>query len=632
MIGVNTLSVLEKPWLRIFLAAIGNILIPVLFLASFVDPQILCNWLLNSSPESKLLISVGAIAYLVVWYLSILPYLSDSPWSHEIGDSNAKRFSELFFLARHFDEYSEHRYGMNANIYWPRLFLILPAGTKESLVQARSNYLTAGLLTCTCLWWFKYSSPVLCGILVYTAICSPAERLLCSIATAILILLYVNNEYFNVLLSFALRRFRVFVALILLFSDRVALLKLLFFVILAAISYQALNAHLLGYQWQDWAICWTPINLGWIKITPLTLEVAALFFLTQTLSRWFVTAGITYGELTCAIFDLHRKELANSLGLKLSDDSMNEHHQWKTHAVFLKDGSILNASRVCSPPVHQSGKNVFSQVYDDFTDDWNKVQDLLKKSSDLSDTPLTRLRKSANETLAGISLVFFCFAFQWTACTLFAFHMPLMGLADSKSPIVFQLCLMMTLSTILPFSLLLVAIAAVICTLHYYIFKKKSPPVWMKELFDDPSNQKNLPIVIGIALVSYFVMKSRNVLPIICSVSLYWILFSLISSSIPELITFRSPIAIPAAALLVTGSNMLLIRSLIYLTRRISRVWKRHFKSNKSEKQPENKTHTKSQENESTLQLTLEQEPSSEVVNSETVCQVQEQSDFALRS
>jgi len=49
MIGVNTLSVLEKPSLRIVLAAVGNILIPTLFLATFVGPQVLYDWIIAAS-------------------------------------------------------------------------------------------------------------------------------------------------------------------------------------------------------------------------------------------------------------------------------------------------------------------------------------------------------------------------------------------------------------------------------------------------------------------------------------------------------------------------------------------------------------------------------------------------------
>lgn len=634
MIGVNTLSVLEKPSLRIVLAAVGNILIPTLFLATFVGPQVLYDWIIAASLDMKLLVAVGAIAYIVVWYLSILPYLSDFPWSHEIGDSNAKRFSELFFWARHFDEYSIHRYGMNANIYWPRLFLILPAGTKESLVQARSSYLSAGLLTCTCLWWFKFASPILCGMLIYNAICSSNERLFCTLAAISLIILYVNNEYFNVLLSFALRRFRVFVSLLLLFTEKLALLKLLSFIVLGVIAYQAFNAHLLGWQFQDWSTCWTPTNLGWLKTTALTLEAVALFFLTQALSRWFIIAGVTYGELTCAVFDLHRKELANSLGVNLPDDIYNEHHQWKKHEEFLKDGSILDVNRVSSPSRNRSSRNVFLQLCDEFTDDWNKVQDLLKKSSDLSDTPLTRLRKAVNETLAGIFLVFFCFFSHWIGCTYLIFHLPLIRLAESNSPVALQYCLTIALVTILPTLGLIVVVAFAICSLHYYVFKKKSPPIWMKDLLDDPNDQKNQPLLIGITLASYFLIKSRNFLPFILSVSIYWMLFALVASFLPGLITFRSFIAIPTAAFLLTASNMLLGSSLIYLARKISRVWQRYFKSSKSEQQSESKMNNTTKKVVSKHQVISPVETAGEIFDSEQVSrfEVQEHPNSTVRS
>ncbi|MBX3076094.1 hypothetical protein KF913_19445 [Candidatus Obscuribacterales bacterium] len=495
---MNALSILDKPWLRTILSALGSFAIPLLLILSMLGPDDFYTRLVDADAETKLFIAVGAFTYIVTSYLSILPYFSDSPWSHHIGLAN-KRFSELVFYASHFEEYPGLRYGINANVYWPRLFLVLPVATKETLVQVRSSYITAGILGSSCLWWFRFLCPLLSGALLYLAICERNERPLYLLGFLLMLVLYAYNEHMNVAVSFAFKRYKIIAGLTLMLIDRTSTLRFILLSLVGLLLCQAISASHLHLSWHGYLTCWEPLQLGWLKILTFGVEIVLLFLLVQTLGRWFISAGIAYGELTCAVFDLHRTDLARHLGIELSSNIIQEQKEWKSHENFLHEGSVLRAG--ASPEqIAPCTLTLFQEIKKLVVEDWKSFQELVAKSSIESQT--SRLRKVLDETLAAFTLIPLVALAQTVACTFVIFHIfPEFNLSVANNALDIEVDFALFLLSV-PIITTAAAFLTLASTLAFYIFKRRSPPRWVQACVDNPHEPKSTITALAVVLFS----------------------------------------------------------------------------------------------------------------------------------
>ena len=351
----HPLSFIDRPWLRFMLPAACSFGVFGLMLITLIGPSEAYQLWLVASLAQKLLLGVVAGAYILGSSIALLARRTTDPmWSDLLlKDSSVGRFSELVIHRQYLENYPLVRYGMDAQIYWPRLFLVAPADTKAALTEVKNSYLVSRAFCAVFVFWFEVTSPLVIGCFLYAASTCSVCRWIFFVAGALFIG-YLLQKYFNVERSFLLKRINFFAASFLILKDRMTHWRFILLTLIGFITAQiwlALGNHC--RHWSSITCSWISWNPGWERVITLSLESICVGLLAQSCRSWFLASGLTYGELSCTVFDLYRKDLAAALGLSISNDPSSDRALWKQHSRFLQEGLHVQSHRP-TPEIFES--------------------------------------------------------------------------------------------------------------------------------------------------------------------------------------------------------------------------------------------------------------------------------------
>ena len=484
----SSLSLFDKPWARSALLSAGSLLILCGLSASILGFDTMGHFWSNCSGDQRLLFIVLSSCHFLYCFIVLMArQAQELSWSGKIAqDSDAERFSNSVLLQRHFESYALDRYGMNSNIFWPRLYLILPSEVRTVVSQARNNYvfsaLSAGLLT----WWFSVACPIWCGALTYTAVSNRSHEWLFW-ATLLLFLFYVLLDYVNIQTYVFMRKLQILVGLMVFFFDRVLsdyrIFKfLLLFLLGFLLWYCGAGSY---HQWESWSMLlskrpgWDP---GSVRIASVTIEIMALGLLSQTCQWWFLNAAENYGSLSCTIFDLYRTQLANALKISLSDDPISDRKAWKSSAHFLQEGALFRGDAEDEIERRVAPKNLLQALRQAVATDWKRAVKLLAKRADSKDlSNQGALQKSLNSSKSIALLLFVCESSRIIVLTLaISLFLPWCGLLSSQAPPLVAIWLTLMIFFLIPCTACLIITIATCRTIFRTYLATKHLPRWPK--------------------------------------------------------------------------------------------------------------------------------------------------------
>lgn len=410
MSSLPSLSEVDRPWIRSLLPCACSLLIFVLLIVSLLGPDLAKHlWKISSSLQKMLVVVTGCV-YVLVSYVILLGRQSlDSSWSEKLlGDSETGRFSEFGFYRKFFDSYAETRYGMNATTYWPRLFMSLPADAKAAFIETRNSYITSQSFSATLSFWFSTTCPMWCGMLLLLALLRSEYRLGSLFIVPFLMFSDFAFTCFDVQAFFVLRRFQIMYPFLHLFAAA----RLSLFFVMKMLLGAFLLQCCLGYTqsllpWQTSFLSMSIWQPGWESIAMVTIEILAIGVLAQSCRWWYLSVGLAYGQTSCALFDLYRKHLADSLGFTLSTELNAERLQWVNHEKFLADGTIMTPAlkRITKPLEKES--SVWKLLKKLIAEDAQHLVDFGKKTVGESALETSSpLKEAVVNTVAGLFLIF----------------------------------------------------------------------------------------------------------------------------------------------------------------------------------------------------------------------------------
>lgn len=331
MADIVPMTVLDRPWLRSIIASVCSLLIFALLLVTVIGIDEVAKIWTAAPNDAKLVPIVLAGAYLI-WQLFALfqkealeTFWSDTP----LLPGARSRFSELIVYADYYDEYAYLQYGMQPETFWPRLLLVLPPDVKTTVSQSRGTFLSAQVLASSFGWWFETTCPIWCGVLAYTAFCSSEYRFAFFLALAFA-LHFIFRESFGGQTRQILGKLHIFLALLNLCSrrlwGRLLVLSLLGWVLVQAFSapMDALSDPYIRVltNWRGW-------DPGWFRIIAVSGEIFGLGLIAEVCEGWFLTSGLSYGQLCCGLFDVYRYKLAEGMKVSLPEDKSEENKKWQ---------------------------------------------------------------------------------------------------------------------------------------------------------------------------------------------------------------------------------------------------------------------------------------------------------------
>lgn len=595
------LSVVERPWLRLVLLGCCSLFISTLLVYTLIGPDEAFHLWKVSSHSQKLLAIVAASGYVLISFIGLLArQLLDCVWSDEVVDLESKRFASLGPYSKFFEDYSDLRYGMKTSTFWPRIFLVLPKEVQSAIIESRGSYMASLLFSTTFMWWFRITCPLLCGALAYGALYS-TDRLLCATLMIPLLVSFIITSYFNVEIGFLLRRFHFLISLLRLFN-RTRVLRFILWMLVGALALKIASAVMAGYAgWNEWMTYWSCVQLGWEKLVTLVLEVVVLAMLAQACQWWFLSAGITYGNLSCSVFDLYRKQLAGNLGVQLSDDILKEQAQWRSHEEFISHGTVFAKPSRSSEQKRSSDKKVtsFKLFWRQLTKDFDISQELIEKSYHDINVEESKLKEAANESFAAAGLLIANEAARafMIAC-LVTYCLPLYGLLTIKLSVINTFFAAFLFYTVIPVAAFFVlTISGVALGLRWLVKNQKKLKLTKSSSDGDA---RSTSVASGIVLALLFTINKSRWLEISTTAVLLWAT----SHFCPKYVAVDLTVGVLFASIAISGINSAFDFLRIRLLKHIWKLWN----NAPEDKEDQTDVDQANQKEENTLNATSEKE------------------------
>jgi hypothetical protein len=329
--------------LSVWLPALISTIIYWLFLVLTLGPtQSLQLWA-NAGEDLKVLLVILFLSGLLIQATFsgvMLLVMSQAPGSLFLKEE-AGRFTAFVTYLSHFENYTYRRYGASLGAIWPHIQLLLSSDNRQQMEASLVSFMMSSHLYRVLRSALHLLAPLFCGLLLHAFIALPHGRWwvwLLLIATSIL---YFGSVYFSFLTLLPLW-FELLFGFVRIFVMPAGVVW--FFVLMAAgwllgqltLTWPSAKTSLLFlFKYAPWTIHWERALACWVMLATIGACAAMLHF-------WMQTSGMSFGYLVQALFDIKRKDLAESLSFDQDLlDGSSEREFWRRKVRFLQSGATL---------------------------------------------------------------------------------------------------------------------------------------------------------------------------------------------------------------------------------------------------------------------------------------------------
>jgi|GEM_PF-5216190 len=169
----EALKLVDKSWLTlVIIPSCTPSFFVLIFIFSLIDAKSILRWFANTSADHQTVVIIflfGILLYSIVIIENIYKGFSLFPTA-SFNKSLAGRFTILVKYFEHFKNYPRRRYGIDSNIFWPRLLLILPSDIRSMIAEQSSNYYLSMIYYMVLRLTASHLSSVFVGVLISFAL------------------------------------------------------------------------------------------------------------------------------------------------------------------------------------------------------------------------------------------------------------------------------------------------------------------------------------------------------------------------------------------------------------------------------------------------------------------------------